>query len=141
VDVDFPVLLETDFSGGRSQMDPVTQVRSLGGSQLSSDRGVSALLSNWKNQIPLVLIIGNKCRVAPVPSSTLSLSLAPTGKASFSFHFYEQLSFNCQEGVNDRVIFRKGTVLWIGFAFLMLGFVEVAMKDDGSVSLTRLLVS
>ena len=63
------------------------------------------------------------------------------GRPVFLLHFYEQLSFNCQEGVNDRVIFRKGTVLWIGFAFLMLGFVEIAMRDDGSVSLTRLLVS
>jgi len=52
--------------GGKSQVDPTTQIRALGESQLSTDRGVSALLSNYRNQTPLVLIIGNKCRVSPV---------------------------------------------------------------------------
>ena len=55
-----------DSSGGRSSLDPLTNVRSLAGSQLSTDRGVSALLSNWRNETPLVLIVGSKCRAAPV---------------------------------------------------------------------------
>lgn len=70
-----------DGRGGRSQVDPTTQVRALGGSQLSSDRGVSALLSNYRNQIPLVLIIGDKCRVSPVPF----LLLPPSCSIPFSY--------------------------------------------------------
>ena len=56
----------TNKSGGRSLLDPLTNVRSLAGSQLSTDRGVSALLSNWRNETPLVLIVGSKCGAAPV---------------------------------------------------------------------------
>jgi len=55
-------------SGGRSCLDPLTNVRSLAGSQLSTDRGVSALLSNCRTETPLVLIVGKKCGVAPVLS-------------------------------------------------------------------------
>jgi hypothetical protein len=57
--------------GGRSSLDPMTNTRALAASQLVTDRGVSALLSNWKNDIPLVLIVGNKCRVAPVSLEVL----------------------------------------------------------------------
>jgi hypothetical protein len=52
--------------GGRSSLDPLTNIRALQGSHLSTDKGVSALLSNWRNEIPLVLIVGSKCRVRPV---------------------------------------------------------------------------
>jgi hypothetical protein len=89
-------------------MDPVTQTRALGGSQLSSDRGVSALLSNYKNEIPLVLILGNKCRVAPV-----TLPPVPSRKKG-SIH--GSIS-------NSRVISRNDTVLWVGLRFLLHGFV------------------
>src|SRR6266516_4414514 len=53
-------------SGGRSSTDPLTNIRSLAGSQLCTDRGVSALLSNWRSETPLVLIMGSKCRASPV---------------------------------------------------------------------------
>lgn len=53
-------------------MDPFTNVRSLSESQMKSDRGVAALLNNWKNEIPLVLIMGNKCRASPVPCILLT---------------------------------------------------------------------
>jgi len=46
-------------------VDPVTNFRGLSTSQLSSDRGVSALLNNYKTSTPLVLILGNKCQVSP----------------------------------------------------------------------------
>ena len=61
------------YSGGRSTFDPMTNVRALAGSQLCTDRGVSALLSNWRNETPLVLIVGSKCRALPV--SLLSMEL------------------------------------------------------------------
>ena len=52
--------------GGRSLLDPLTNVRALAGSQLCTDKGVSALLSNWRSETPLVLIMGNKCHASPV---------------------------------------------------------------------------
>ena len=74
-------LSSADRSGGRSSLDPLTNVRSLAGSQLCTDRGVSALLSNWRTETPLVLILGSKCGAAPVYSLLREL-MAEFGTAS-----------------------------------------------------------
>jgi hypothetical protein len=63
-----------DARGGRSSIDPSTNIRSLAGSQLSTDRGVSALLSNWRTETPIVLIVGSRCSASPVPSTNISPS-------------------------------------------------------------------
>ena len=70
-------------------------MHALAGSQLSTDKGVSALLTNWRNETPLVLIVGNKCLSAPVK------------------RFLER--------GNSRVQFLIDIVLWIGSGYLMLG--------------------
>ena len=52
--------------GGKSSEDKLTKIRGLSRDQLATDKGISALLSNLRNEIPLVLIMGNQCRAAPV---------------------------------------------------------------------------
>jgi hypothetical protein len=71
-------------------VDAITHSRALGGNQLITDRGVSALLTNLRNKVPLVLIIGNKCRVSPVFMRGREVDVC-------------------------RVLFLDGIVSWIGF--------------------------
>lgn len=85
-----PLLRTKHARGGKTALDPVTNVRSLQENQLRTDRAVSALLANWKNGVPLVLILGSECRAAPVPH-----------------HNY---------GVDFRAPFLTDIVSWIGFA-------------------------
>jgi hypothetical protein len=87
----------------------MTNVRALAGSQLCTDRGVSALLSNWRSETPLVLIVGSKCRASPV--SLLSMGLM--------------------------VEFNSTSILCYGLVsgFSCLGFTRID-EVDGSVSLT-----
>jgi hypothetical protein len=55
-----------DDRGGKSPEDALTKIRALSRSQLATDKGISALLSNLRNETPLVLIVGSNCRAAPV---------------------------------------------------------------------------
>ena len=59
-------IIMADDSGGRSPLDLLTKTRALSRSQLATDKGISALLSNLRNETPLVLIVGSKCRATPV---------------------------------------------------------------------------
>jgi hypothetical protein len=102
-----------DVRGGRSSIDPSTNVRSLAGSQLNTDRGVSALLSNWRTETPIVLIVGNRCSASPVPRPS-------------SHHLI------------SRVPFRTDIVSWTGSEYRMLGSPTTGSKFDGSVNPTPL---
>ena len=93
-----------DFRGGKSSLDTITNVRSLRGSQLRTDRGVSALLRNLRNDIPLVLIIGDQCRAAPVLLTSKRLILechSPSILCDGLVSYYACLGFRLGDEVNS----------------------------------------
>jgi hypothetical protein len=100
-----------DVRGGRSSIDPSTNVRSLAGSQLSTDRGVSALLSNWRTETPIVLIVGSRCSASPVPGTGIHRLI-------------------------NRVPSLVAIVSWIGSEYRMPGFHSTRSKFDSSVNPT-----